>query len=148
MMTPDTLDLLDPPTHLVPFRGESLHIRPLTIGQLPQFVRLTRPLLDALLDVPLDTLPQADAALLDALLTLIAEHGDAVIAAAALLTDKPIEWIQAGDPAEFITLVQAIFAVNRDFFTHRLTAQRGTPVPLANGTGPIPSNTSLSTATQ
>lgn len=127
MMTPDTLDILDPPPHLVPFRGESLHIRPLTIGQLPQFVRLTRPLLDALLDIPLDTLPQADAALLDALLTLIAEHGDAAIAAAALLTDKPIEWIQAGDPAEFIALVQAIFAVNRDFLPTGSQPNRSRP---------------------
>lgn len=144
-MAGEDLDILDPQPGVVQFRGERLEVRPLTIGQLPKFVRLARPIINALLDSPLDE--SSDVALIDVLLDMVDQHGDSAIAAAALVTAKPVAWIEAGDPAEFVALAQTIFRVNRDFFTQKLAPLLGRVWPSASGNGPTPSSSSSSTVT-
>ncbi len=144
-MATDSLDILDPAPAVVQFRGERLEILPLTIGQLPKFVRLARPIINALMDSPVDDSP--DAGLVDVLLDMVDRHGDAAIAAASLVTAKPVAWIEAGDPAEFVALAQTIVRVNRDFFTQRLAPLLG-GTPLAEGgNGQTTSSSSSSTVT-
>ena len=141
----DQLEILEPQAKAVEYRGERLEIQPLTIGMLPKFVRLARPVIDALLEADLAQSPAG--AEVDLLLEVIGDHGEAVIAAAALVTAKPQAWIEAGDPAEFVELATAIFEVNRDFFIRKLApllAGRAKPSP---GSGVMPSNSSSSTAT-
>ncbi|MBE2235860.1 MAG: hypothetical protein IAE85_20385, partial [Anaerolinea sp.] len=53
-MSADDLDTLDPQPAVVQFRGERLEIRPLTVGQLPRFARLAKPIIAGLLDSALD----------------------------------------------------------------------------------------------
>ncbi|MES7591061.1 hypothetical protein U6Y30_12265, partial [Cutibacterium acnes] len=48
-MTTDALDVLDPAGETVPFQGDRVEVRPLTIGQLPRFVRTARPVIDTVL---------------------------------------------------------------------------------------------------
>lgn len=144
-MATDSLDILDPAPAVVQFRGERLEILPLTIGQLPKFVRFARPIINALLDSPLQE--SSEVALIDVLLDMVDLHGDAAIAAAALVTDRPVGWIEAGDPAEFVVLAQTIFRVNRDFFTQKLVPLLGKVVPSVSGNGPTLSSSSSSTVT-
>ena len=139
------LDVLEPEARAVQYQGERLEIQPLTIGMLPKFVRLARPVIDALIDADLAQLRDGDE--LDVLLDLVVDHGEASFAAAALVTGKPQAWIESGDPAEFVELATAIFEVNRDFFIQKLApllAGRARPSP---GSGAMPSSSSSSTAT-
>ena len=141
----DQLEILEPQAKAVEYRGERLEIRPLTIGMLPKFVRLARPVIDALIDADLAQLQDGDE--LDVLLDLVVDHGEASFAAAALVTAKPQAWIESGDPAEFIALATAVFEVNRDFFIRKLAPLLGGRAKPSAGTGVMPSNSSSSTAT-
>lgn len=141
----DDLDVLEAPASVVVYQGESLQLQPLTIGQLPKFVRIARPVINALLETDLDKL--ADGADVDVLLDLIDQHGDKVFEAAALVTGKPRDWLEAGDIAEFITLAQAVVTVNRDFFTRKLAPLLAGRAKPSSGNGQTPSNSSSSAAT-
>ena len=141
----DALAVLEPEARVVEYQGERLEIRPLTIGMLPRFVRLARPVIDALLEADLEQSPAG--AEVDLLLEVIGNHGEAVIAAAALVTAKPQDWIEAGDPAEFLQLAMAIFEVNRDFFIQRLAPLLAARARPSVGTGATPSSSSSATGT-
>jgi hypothetical protein len=112
---------------------------------LPKFVRLARPVIDALLEADLAQSPMG--AEVDLLLEVIGDHGEAVIAAAALVTAKPQAWVEAGDPAEFLQLATAIFEVNRDFFTRRLAPLLAGRAKPSTGTGATPSSASSAPGT-
>ena len=141
----DELEVLEAAPSVVVYQGEQLHLQPLTIGQLPKFVRIARPVIDALLNADLDKL--AEGADVDLLLDLIDQHGDKVFEAAALVTGRPRDWLEAGDIAEFIALAQAIVAVNRDFFTRKLAPLLAGRAKPSSGNGPTPSNSSSSAVT-
>ena len=144
-MSADDLDILDPQPAVVQFRGERLEIRPLTVGQLPRFARLAKPIIAGLLDSALDD--TAESGLIDVLLDVVGDHGEAAIEATALVTGRPVEWLEAGNPAEFLALVSAVFQVNRDFFTHQVVPVLATLRPSAAGAGPMPSSSSSPTGT-
>jgi hypothetical protein len=137
------LDVLDPPTREVLFKGERLVIRPLTIGQLPRLVRAAKPVVDAVLE--LDGAP-SESGLIDLALQLIADHGEALPAAAAIAINKDVGWVAEGDTAEFLELAIAVFEVNRDFFVQRLgprlQALRAESVAGRPGAGATPSSSS------
>lgn len=137
----DDLDILDPQPVLVEFRGERLEIRPLTIGKLPKFMRLARPIIDAAVGRG-EELPDEDAAIIDMIVGLIADHGEAAIEAAALVTGKPAAWIEEGNPAEFPGLVRAFIAANKALFDQRIAPQAvGPAVPAVDdGSGPTQSS--------
>lgn len=108
----DDLDILDPPGHRVTVGGQSIAVRPLTIGQLPRFARAIRPA------APL--LAGNEAARDPDWLALIADHGEALIEAAAVATGIEPKEIEALAPDEFVLLCGAIFESNVDFFLQRL----------------------------
>lgn len=139
------LDIIEPSTTAVDYQGERLEIRPLTIGQLPKFVRIIRPLLDRFgaLQAADDPIAQTDL-----VLSLVEEHIGPAIEAAALVTGKPVEWIEQGDTAEFLALVMRVVEVNRDFFAARLAPQlQALRSRNSTGAGPTPSNSSSATVT-
>lgn len=138
--TVDSLDVLEPRPIGVSYRGETLEIRPLTVGQLPKLVRAARPVIDAVL--ALDALPEEDnaGALVDLVLDLVEQHGESVLAAAAICSGKSEAWIEGGDTAEFIALAQKIFEVNRDFFVQRLGPLLAGRAEVEAGVGPTASS--------
>jgi hypothetical protein len=108
-MADHDLDVLDPPEHSVTVAGQSITVRPLTIGQLPRFARAIQPAAPVL------------AGFQDPdWLALIAEHGEALIAAAAVATGIESKEIESLAPDEFVLLCGIIFEVNVDFFVQRL----------------------------
>jgi len=144
-MTNDELDILDPPATSVTYRGETLDLKPLTIGAVPPIVRLARPVIDAFFD--LEKVPDEDTGeLVNFVMDMIDLYGEALFAAVALAIGREREWVEGGDISEFIDLARALVTVNRDFFVQRLlpllSAQQRVQ---ANGAGPTPSS-SLSNA--
>ena len=141
----DDVSVLEPSGSSVPYQGRVIDVRPIKVGQVPAIVRAARPVIDAVL--ALESLPDGnDAALVDVLLDLLGNHGDAVFVAAALFTGEPEDVLREGDIDEFIRLATAVIGVNRDFFAQRvapLLKERAAAVRaagLSNGAGPIPSS--------
>jgi hypothetical protein len=124
------LDVIESPNvRTVDYRGERIEIRPLTIGQLPGFVRNAKPVLaEVFKDGEIELTPEL-------LLDLVAEHGEALTAAAAVAVKRPVEWIAEGDPGEFVALVAAVIGVNVDFFAHRLAPQTAQALGSLSGAG-------------
>lgn len=146
----DDLEVLDPAPHRVRFRGEQLDLRPLTLGQLPAFSRLVRPVIA---EFSGDRHPQwADSDEL-MILELTELHGEAILEAAAIATGRPVEWIAGVEnTAELLDLAHAVVEVNRDFFIRALAAAQRAPGPArvlpAGADGPMPSSTSSQPATR
>jgi hypothetical protein len=105
----EDLDVLDPPGHRVTVAGQSITVKPLTIGQLPRFVRAIRP-----------AAPMLSGGEDIDWLALVAGHGQALIEAAAIATGIDSKDIEALAPDEFVLLCGAIFETQIDFFLQRL----------------------------
>lgn len=140
----DDLEVLDPAPRHVRFRGETLELRPLRLGDLPAFSRLVRPVIAEFLG---DRHPEWDGNDERMILEISELHGESILAAAAIATGRPVEWIEgSGSTAEILALVQAIVEVNRDFFTRAMLAEVRAQAPapaLPTGTdGQTPSSTS------
>jgi len=146
-MTDDELDILDPPATSAMYRGEPLNLKPLTVGAVPPILRLARPVIDEILN--LEKIPDdATGELLDFAITMIDRHGEALFSAVALAIGREREWVEGGDISEFVDLVRALVAVNRDFFVQRLLPLLNVQQKAqANGTGPTPSNSSSNAGT-
>ena len=141
----DDLSVLEPAGSSITYQGRTIDVRPIKVGQVPAIVRAARPVIDAVL--ALESLPDGDdAALVDVLLDLLGNHGDAVFVAAALFTGEPEDVLREGDIDEFIRLATAVIAVNRDFFAQRVApllkerAAAARAASLSNGAGPTPSS--------
>jgi hypothetical protein len=137
------LETLVPAGQVVTVAGREIRIMPLTIGQLPAFVRAIQPAAPYLSgDQDLDWL------------ALVAEHGEALIEAAAVATGIESKEIEAMAPDEFVLLCGAIFEVDLDFFVHRLApamerasdrivaATARIPALIEHGAGAMPSKPS------
>lgn len=120
----DDLSVLDPPSREVAYRGVSLTVKPLTIGQVPRFTRAIRPMFAALASVAVSTPSGGDGGGggeplemdVDKLLDLVIEHGDAAIEAVAVATGRNVAFISEGSPLDFVELARAVIEVNADFF--------------------------------
>lgn len=138
----DELDVLEPVGSSVTYMGRELKLMPIKVGQVPALVRTARPVLDAVLS--LESLPDDDdGAMVGLVMDMIAEHGDAVFEAAALLTGEPADELRKGEIDEFVVLAEALFKVNRDFFDRRLApllASRAAARQAPSGVGPTPSS--------
>lgn len=89
---------------------EALELTPLKVGELPAFTRAIRPFAERL-----GTEPDW--------LALLAEHGEAVLAALAIASRRPRTWIDGLDLDEAIRLAEALLEVNADFFVRRVSPQ-------------------------
>ena len=97
-----------PPVPLsIEIAGERIDLSPLKVGELPAFARAVQPIA-----VGLSASPDW--------LALLAEHGEAVIAAIAIATRRPVVWVAGLDLDEAVRLAEAVFGVNADFFIQRL----------------------------
>lgn len=106
-MTHSDLDVLVPQTQVLELVGQRLTISPLVVGELPAMLKAVRPFA-AQLTGELDWL------------ALLCDHGDALLAALALASRQPRDWVDALALDEAITLAAAVFEVNADFFVRRV----------------------------
>ena len=102
---------LPPVPASVEIAGEHIELTPLKVGEIPAFARAVQPAV-ATLSASLSASPDW--------LALLAEHGEAVIAAIAVATRRPVEWVAGLDLDEAVRLAEAVFGVNADFFIRRL----------------------------
>lgn len=119
-------------------------VKPMAPIQLARFARVVKPVIGA---VP------ASIGSLDrqALIGLFADHGEALIAAVAVATDLPEEFVGCECTLdEVIELAAAVWEVNADFFAQRLAPAIRHFVERAvsrNGAGRTPSSSSPATGT-
>lgn len=117
--------------------GTTITVRPITVGQLPRFVKAVRPAFGALVALaPADSSPgagggqgadPADAAAeeaggldIEGMLDVYAEHGEVLTEALCIVTGEPRDRIEALGLDDALQLLRALWEVNRDFFVHRL----------------------------
>ena len=103
----DTFAALPPVPVSVEIAGERIDLTPLKVGEVPAFARAVQPIAASLSASP-------------DWLALMAEHGEAAIAAIAVATRRPVEWVAGLDLDEAVRLAEAVFGVNADFFIRRL----------------------------
>ena len=106
-MDDDTFAALPPVPVSVEISGEHIDLTPLKVGEVPAFARAVQPIAASLSASP-------------DWLALMAEHGEAAIAAIAVATRRPVEWVAGLDLDEAVRLAEAVFGVNADFFIRRL----------------------------
>ena len=106
-MNNDTFAALPPVPVFVEIAGEHIDLAPLKVGEVPAFARAVQPIAASLSASP-------------DWLALMAEHGEAAIAAIAVATRRPVEWVAGLDLDEAVRLAEAVFGVNADFFIRRL----------------------------
>jgi len=126
----DALEVLAPAFVEVPLTGRpSITVRPITVGQLPRFVRALKPIVGAVtasagnLLPPPDGSGSVDAAGLAAevnLLELYVEHGEALNQAIAIACGQPLEQIEALSLDDALKLALVVWEVNRDFFGQKV----------------------------
>lgn len=131
------LDVLFPEATTVTVGGEKIAVTPIKVGQLSAFMRALGPAAGDLAALPED-LSQVSW------FELVARHGDAFIAAAAIACGRPREWVERLDLDEFVRLVASVVTVNADFFTARVVPAFLETARLVSGTmrGRTPSSTS------
>lgn len=103
----DTFAALPPVPVYVEIAGERIDLSPLKVGEVPAFARAVQPIAASISASP-------------DWLALMAEHGDAAIAAIAVATRRPVDWVAGLDLDEAVHLADAVFGVNADFFIRRL----------------------------
>ena len=106
-MGKDPFAALPPVPVSIDIAGERVDLTPLKVGEVPAFARAVQPIAASLSAAP-------------DWLALLAEHGEAVIAAIAIATRRPVEWVSGLDLDEAVRLAEAVFGVNADFFIRRL----------------------------
>lgn len=119
-MTHSDLDVLLPQARVLELVGQRLTISPLVVGELPAMLKAVRPFAEQLTGEP-------------DWLALLCDHGDALLAALALASRQPRDWVDALALDDAITLAAAVFEVNADFFVRRVAPKVGDLAQSLNG---------------
>lgn len=118
----DELQTIAPPRRSVPFRGEVLVVGPLRLEQLAPFITASRPIIGRVV-LASGLMGQAAPVEVGAMiLDLFEQDALAFAQALAVVTGKEPDWLAAGELDEVATLVEAVVALNKDFFVRRLPA--------------------------
>lgn len=111
-MTNPELDVLVAQAQSLEIAGQHLTISPLVVGELPAMLKAVRPFGEQLTGEP-------------DWLALLCDHGDALLAALALASRQPRDWVNALALDDAITLAAGVFEVNADFFVRRVAPKVG-----------------------
>ncbi len=114
------LDVLYPTGKEVQAGGETLTIKPIKFGQLPQASKLIAPIskqIAAALKAK-NSRTVADTAAM--FVELLASGGEDLLVALGFFIGKPREWFDAVENDEGLALLNAVFEVNADFFIRRV----------------------------
>lgn len=104
----DGLEILQPRSRQVSFAGETIAVRPLTIGQILAVRRA------------LDGVDVSGGFGVDEIPKLLLAHSDQVLNALAAAVNLSRPTIEAADAAELLDLLVAVIEENTDFFVRRL----------------------------
>lgn len=119
-MTHSDLDVLVPQGQELELAGQRLTISPLVVGELPAMLKAVRPFAEQLTGEP-------------DWLALLCDHGNDLLAALALASRQPREWVDALALDDAITLAATVFEVNADFFVRRVAPKVGDLAQSLNG---------------
>lgn len=111
----DPLAVLPPVPVEIRVGDQTIALTPLVLGELPAFARAIQPFTTELAVEP-------------DWLRLLGSHGEAMIEAMAIASRQPREWIAGLALDEAISLAQALFEVNADFFIRRVVPKVGEAV--------------------
>lgn len=114
------IDVIEPPTRTVRFRGTDVTVAPMTVGKIPRVTRALRGVV----------IRGSDAA---GIIELVAEHGDAVLEAASLATGIPLADVQEATLPEFVELFSVLLEVNASFFSQAVGAMLQIVATLRDG---------------
>jgi hypothetical protein len=135
------LDTIDPGFVEVALTGRAaVQIRPITVGQLPRFLRVVKPLVGAVAGggSPLSTSGHGPDTLEVNLLDLYVEHGERLNEAVSVATGLPQDEIDALPVDDALRLAMAVWEVNRDFFGQRVAPLLAQMMRQGIGSGPTP----------
>jgi hypothetical protein len=103
----DDMNILVPQTLELDIAGERIEITALRLGEFPAMLKAVRPFAAQL---------EADPDWL----SLLAEHGEALLDSLAVACRQPREWVDGLAFDEALKLATAVFEVNADFFVQRV----------------------------
>lgn len=109
-MSDDAFAALPPIPESVVIGGERLDITPLKLGELPAFARAVRPIAAKISADP-------------NWLAILSDDGESAIAALAIASRKPVEWVSGLSLDEAIKLAEVVFGANADFFIRRVVPE-------------------------
>ncbi len=101
-------DAFPPSSIPLEIAGVALAITPIRVGEVPALLTAVRPFAHRLVDGDPDWL------------ALLADHGDALIAAIAVASRRPQPWVSGLELDDAIRLAATLFEVNADFFVQRV----------------------------
>lgn len=107
------MDVIAPAIVPVRFMGNDVPVSPLKVAQV---AGVTRALKGVDLSAGMD------------ILTLIADHGEAVIQAVAIAVNLPLAQVEQAEPNEFLNLTSVVIERNTDFFVQVLALQLRVPI--------------------
>ena len=111
------LDFIQPREWSGTIDDQVVHIRPLTVQEIPGVIRAVEPFLDVLLA----GWDQLDAG---RLVGLMGNYGEGVIEAVAICTRQPREWVGARHFDRLAVMALASVEINQDFFSQALAMLR------------------------
>lgn len=114
------VEVLTPPVRRVAFRGEVLEVGPLRLSQLSPFITASRSIIGRVVMAAGLLGEGAQMETGAVVLDLLEQDGPAFAPALAIVTGKDADWIAEGTVNEVVDLVEAVVALNRDFFARRL----------------------------
>jgi hypothetical protein len=142
------LEILYPAGKDVPVGGETLTVKPIKFGQLPQAARLIAPISKQIAAAfkAQDARTVADTAAI--FIELMATGGDDLLVALGFFVGKPREWFDTLDNDEGLALLNAVFEVNADFFSRRVLPlfAQATPADPQDGATSLESSAQADTA--
>lgn len=136
------LDVLYPTGKDVQAGGETLTIKPIKFGQLPQASRLIAPISKQLAAA---FRADGERTIIDTaalFVDLLASSGEDLLAALGFFTGKPREWFDTLDNDEGLALLNAVFEVNADFFSRKVLPMFAQAAPQSQPIGAMPSESS------
>jgi len=124
-MSDEELMQFDVPEMMVEAGGETVTVRPLTIGQLPAFMRALKGVQFQVGEEGTDVIG------------LIADHGEAIAEAVAVATGLSVDQVAALAPDDFIGLAEAVVEINADFFARRVLPRFSSALERLAGTAAV-----------
>ena len=114
------LDVLYPAGKEVTAGGETITVKKIKFGKIPEASRLIVPISKQIAAVfrPDDSRTVFDMGAL--FVELMANGGDALIVALGFFINKPREWFDGIENDEGLELLKAVYEVNADFFRRRI----------------------------
>lgn len=141
------LDVLQPAGKDVQVGAETVTIKPIKFGQLPQASRLLLPLSKQITAAFKGTGELTLAETAGLLVELMADGGEDLLTALSFFIGKPREWFDTLENDEGLEILNAVFEVNADFFSRRVLPMFAPAAPAAPPTGAMSSESSSPLAT-